>query len=205
MKQTKAGIFAIGRHRIETDGSGIRTLVVFEGCPLRCKYCINPYTWNGKQNGIIHSPEMLLQKVSVDSVYFQATKGGITFGGGEPLLNAKFILEFINIAPTSWNYTVETSLVVPLENLILIASKIDTFVVDIKSMDAEIYRAYTGCDLSLAITNLKLLLELVGSERIVVRVPIIPGYSDQQSQKDSADQLRKLGISNIDLFTYKVN
>jgi len=205
MKQTKAGIFAIGRHRIETDGSGIRTLVVFEGCPLRCKYCINPYTWNGKQNGIIHSPEMLLQKVSVDSVYFHATKGGITFGGGEPLLNAKFILEFINIAPTSWNYTVETSLVVPLENLILIASKIDTFVVDIKSMDAEIYRAYTGCDLSLAITNLKLLLELVGSERIVVRVPIIPGYSDQQSQKDSADQLRKLGISNIDLFTYKVN
>ena len=92
-----------------------------------------------------------------------------------------------------------------MENLILIASKIDTFVVDIKSMDAEIYRAYTGCDLSLAITNLKLLLELVGSERIVVRVPIIPGYSDQQSQKDSADQLRKLGISNIDLFTYKVN
>lgn len=205
MKQTKAGIFAIGRHRIETDGSGIRTLVVFEGCPLRCKYCINPYTWNGEQTGIIHSPEMLLRKVSVDSVYFQATKGGITFGGGEPLLNAKFILDFINIAPASWNYTVETSLAVPFGNIRLIAGKIDTFVVDIKSMDAEIYRAYTGCELSLAITNLKLLIELVGAERIILRVPVIPGYADQQSQNYSAEQLRKLGISNIDLFTYKVN
>ena len=205
MKQTKAGIFAIGRHRIETDGSGIRTLVVFEGCPLRCKYCINSYTWNGKQSGIIHSPEMLLRKVSVDSIYFQATKGGITFGGGEPLLNAKFILDFINIAPASWNYVVETSLAVPVENIRLISSKIDTFVVDIKSLDAAIYRAYTGCELSLAIANLKLLLELVGPERIIVRVPIIPGYADQQSQNYSADQLRKLGISNIDLFTYKVN
>ena len=138
MTHSKANIFAIGRHRMETDGDGIRSLVVFAGCPLRCKYCINPYTWDNSKTAVVYTPEMLLQKVSVDSVYFQATKGGITFGGGEPLLHARFISDFIDIAPDSWNHIVETSLSVPFENIAALADKIETFVVDIKSMDANI-------------------------------------------------------------------
>lgn len=204
MKHSKADIFAIGRHRMETDGDGIRSLVVFAGCPLRCKYCINPYTWDRSKKAVSYTPELLLDKVSVDSVYFQATKGGITFGGGEPLLNAEFIKEFIAIAPKSWNYVVETSLAVPFENIETIADIVDTFVVDIKSMDTSVYHSYTGGDLTLAQTNLIKLLDMVGTERVTVRVPLIPEYADESSQAMSVKKLLAIGVTNIDSFTYKV-
>ena len=83
MKNMISRIAAVGRHRLGIDGKGIRTLVVFSGCPLRCKYCINPYTWDATK-GNLYTPQELLNRVSVDSVYFRATSGGITFGGGEP-------------------------------------------------------------------------------------------------------------------------
>lgn len=204
MKHYKADIFAIGRHRMETDGDGIRSLVVFAGCPLRCKYCINPYTWDGSKKAVSYTPELLLDKVSVDSVYFQATKGGITFGGGEPLLNAEFIKEFVAIAPKSWNYVVETSLAVPFENIETIADIVDTFVVDIKSMDTSVYHSYTGGDLTLAQANLIKLLDMVGTERVTVRVPLIPEYADESSQTMSVKKLLAIGVTNIDSFTYKV-
>lgn len=204
MTSLKANIFAIGRHRFDVDGTGVRSLVVFAGCPLRCKYCINPYTWDGSKKAVAYTPEMLLQKVSVDSVYFQATNGGITFGGGEPLLHSQFISDFIDIAPKSWNYIVETSLSVTFENIAALANKIGTFVVDIKSMDASIYRNYTGAELELTRNNLATLVKLVGAERIIVRVPVIPGYADVNSQSFSISALKELGITNIDSFTYKM-
>ena len=204
MKHSKADIFAIGRHRMETDGDGIRSLVVFAGCPLRCKYCINPYTWDGSKKAVSYTPKLLLDKVSVDSVYFQATKGGITFGGGEPLLNAEFIKEFVAIAPKSWNYVVETSLAVPFENIETIADIVDTFVVDIKSMDTSVYHSYTGGDLTLAQANLIKLLDMVGTERVTVRVPLIPEYADESFQAMSVKKLLAIGVTNIDSFTYKV-
>ena len=203
MTSLKANIFAIGRHRFDVDGTGVRSLVVFSGCPLRCKYCINPYTWDGSKTAVAYTPEMLLQKVSVDSVYFQATKGGITFGGGEPLLHSRFISDFIDIAPASWNFIVETSLSVPFENVAALADKIETFVVDIKSMDTNIYRDYTGVELEVALNNLVSLIKLVGTDRIIVRVPVIPGYADEKSQALSIKKLNNLGITQIDSFTYK--
>ena len=203
MTSLKANIFAIGRHRFDVDGIGVRSLVVFSGCPLRCKYCINPYTWDGSKTAVSYTPEMLLQKVSVDSVYFQATKGGITFGGGEPLLHSRFISDFIDIAPASWNYIVETSLSVPFENIAALADKIETFVVDIKSMDANIYRNYTGAESEVALNNLVSLIKLVGADRIIVRVPVIPGYADEKSQALSVKKLNNLGITQIDSFNYR--
>ena len=201
---SNADIFAIGRHRFGNDGKGVRTLIGFSGCPLRCQYCINPYTWNGTRKAKSYTPEMLFQELSVDNIYFQATGGGVTVGGGEPLLHPQFISDFIDIAPRSWDFGVETSLAVPLENIMLLVDKIDVFIVDIKSMDENIYRAYTGKNLNLAKGNLQSLLDLVGGERIIVRVPIIPEYADQHSQKQSADKLYRLGFSNLDLFTYRV-
>lgn len=200
---SKALISSIGRHRFEIDGKGVRTLVVFSGCPLRCKYCINPYTWNDSRQNQLYTPEMLLQKVSVDSIYFQATKGGVTFGGGEPLIHSAFISDFIDIAPSTWNYYIETSLSVPFENIVQVYNKIDEFVVDIKSMDEKVYRNYTGNELSLAKDNLISLLELIGSQKITVRVPIIPNYADIHSQSKTIEELKRLGATNIDAFTYK--
>ena len=189
---------------METDGRGIRTLVIFSSCPLRCKYCANPYTRDGSRKSILDTPADLLRAVSVDSIYFQATGGGITFGGGEPLLHTDFICEFIDLAPKSWNYCIETSLAVPLDSVKRVAERISHFVVDIKSMDAEIYQDYTGGDLSLARENLTELLRLIGPDRITVRVPEIPSYADKRSQRRSVKALRAMGITHIDVFRYTV-
>jgi len=198
-------IYAINRHRFEIDGKGIRTLIVLGNCLLRCKYCINAFTWDGTTHGKLYTPEELYEVVSVDSVYFYATKGGLTFGGGEPLLHSDFISNFMDIAPKEWSFIVETSLAVPQENISLIANRIDTFIVDIKSMDPDIYRKYTCGDLDLVKSNLSYLLESLGPERIRVRVPTIPGYADISSQERSISVLRDIGIRNIEAFKYKVS
>lgn len=195
-------VFNIGRHRIESDGKGIRTLVIFSGCPLRCKYCLNKYTWDGTGKLVLDTPEDLLKAVSVDSVYFRATGGGITFGGGEPLLHADFISQFIDIAPKTWNYCIETSLAVPTDVIRRVADKIHTFVVDIKSMDESIYKSYTGGDLSLAKRNLSELINLVGVDRITVRVPEIPDFANKRSQRRSVSAIRNMGITRLDAFRY---
>ena len=76
-----AKIIGIERHRITTDGNGITTLVAFHGCPLRCKYCLNPQCLNEKLICRSTTPQELLEEVRVDNLYFLATGGGVTFGG----------------------------------------------------------------------------------------------------------------------------
>ncbi|MBR2025017.1 MAG: radical SAM protein, partial [Clostridia bacterium] len=150
-----ANILSVNRMRFGTDGEGVRTLVGFCGCPLRCKYCFNKTSWNGTAKGRICSPEMLLEKVRVDNLYFLSSGGGITFGGGEPLLHSDFICEFIKLSPQGWTFNVETSLHVDFENIEKIALYIDLFIVDIKSMDSDIYFQYTGGNSELVKNNLE--------------------------------------------------
>lgn len=198
-----AEIFAIERHRIERDGSGVRTLVGFAGCPLRCRFCINPHSWSGTGKAKHYSVEELMETVSVDSVYFAATGGGVTFGGGEPLLHANFIAEFIKSAPNTWNFAIETSLAVPFSCVETAAHTGALFIVDVKTLDADIYHAYTGGDVYLLKENLARLLELVGSERILARVPEIPHYADASSADKTAAALRRMGVTAIERFVYR--
>lgn len=197
-----APIINYDRIRIKSDGDGIRTIVFFYGCPLRCEYCINKHTWNNKKKPKQYSVQKLLKEVEIDSLYFQATNGGITFGGGEPLLYPEFIEQFINIAPKEWNYWVETSLAVPFENVEKVARKITKFVIDIKSLDEKIYKSYTGKDVDLVYTNLKKLVELVGKEKIWVRVPYIPKFTTRAKQMATVNKVKELGLQSIESFDY---
>ena len=97
-----APLIGIARHRLATDGQGVTTLVAFHGCPLRCRYCLNPQCLepSGIQQDI--TPQELLDKVRVDDLYFQATNGGICFGGGEPLLHSRFIADFCRLCPPAF-------------------------------------------------------------------------------------------------------
>lgn len=203
-KQEILPIFAINRLRMSTDGRGVRTLIGSYGCPLRCQYCLNPHSWSDSTKPKLYTPEALFDEVKIDNLYFQATEGGLTFGGGEPLLHSSFIKQFSKLCPETWSLYVETSLNVPLENVVEVAGVFDHFFVDIKSMDPEIYHAYTGGKLFLALDNLKWLLENIGAERITVRIPIIPEYADAESQKQSIEMIKALGVGKIDAFRYKV-
>ena len=200
----RAPVYGIDRLRMKTDGDGVRTLICFQGCPLRCKYCINKGSSIVDEKAKYYNVEQLLEEVSIDSLYFQATGGGITFGGGEPLLRTDFILGFIESAPKSWNYWVETSLSVPWQSVEPLLGKVDKFVVDIKSMNPDIYFRYTEQDNKQVVQNLTKLIEKIGVEHIMVRVPYINGYTTIDNQKETENLVRELGITQIDCFNYKV-
>ena len=111
MYQLKTPIFAISRLRFGTDGHGITTLVTFMKCPLKCKYCLNPqchepiFENEGMRlrKGIkMLTPQELYDIVKIDDIYFQATGGGICFGGGEPTLYPEFINEFKKLCGDKW-------------------------------------------------------------------------------------------------------
>ena len=196
-------VTGIQRLRFGIDGQGIRTLIGTAGCPLNCRYCLNPHCKSPAEADFSpFSPEALFQAVKMDNLYFQATGGGLTFGGGEPLLHIKALSRFASLCPDSWTLWAETSLQVPEASAARAADIFDHFIVDVKSMDPDIYFRYTGGSIDPVLKNLKLLLELAGPDRITVRVPVIPGYADARSRRASEDNLRALGIRNIDHLVY---
>ena len=204
MEAVGVPLIGIDRHRIGIDGEGVTTLVCFHGCPLHCKYCMNN-SCHGSTEGLPrYSPVQLCEKVKVDNLYFLASGGGVCFGGGEPLLRMGFITDFKTICDKRWKTTVETSLYVPQTIVHQAAKIIDEFIVDIKESDSEIYKAYTGGDRELAWNNLKLLLRLVGSERICVRVPLIPGYNSDENVKCTISRLSEMGITRCERLEYNV-
>ena len=196
-----ARIFGISRHRLTTDGEGVTTLVAFNGCPLRCKYCLNKTSWE-PEKGRDYTPETLFEEVKIDQLYFLATHGGVTFGGGEPLLQVEFIKEFRALCGPQWQILAETSLNVPFENVETLDSVLDGYIVDIKDMNPEIYKGYTEKDNTLVLSNLEWLLKSGDPNRFMVRVPHIPDFNTDEDVKRTKEQLTMMGIKNIDEFQY---
>ena len=201
MTMIDASIFGISRHRLTTDGEGVTTLVAFCGCPLRCKYCLNKTSWD-EGRGRLYTPEQLFEEVKIDQLYFLATHGGITFGGGEPLLQVEFIKAFRELCGPQWQIVAETSLNVPFEKVETLDAVLDGYIVDIKDMNPEIYKAYTGKDNALAIANLEWLLKQGDPNRIMVRVPHIPEFNTDEDVAKSMECLKTMGVKNIDEFNY---
>ena len=200
----QAPVVAVSRIRMATDGKGVTTLVCFHGCPLRCRWCINPFSFAEDTKRDIVTPQKLYDKVKLDELYFLATGGGVTFGGGEPLLYPDFLWEFRSICGDAWHLCAETSLSVPWEHVQKAAECIDMFYVDCKDTDPGIYKSYTGKDNALMLSNLQKLAALIGTERIVVRVPLIPDYNTDENRQKSRAVLQGLGVTRFDFFTYKI-
>jgi pyruvate formate lyase activating enzyme len=200
---TTAKIFGISRHRLTTDGEGVTTLVAFSGCPLRCKYCLNKASWE-PDKGRLYTPEQLFEEVKIDQLYFLATKGGITFGGGEPLLQVEFIKEFREFCGQQWQIVAETCLNVPFKNLQALDPILDGYIVDIKDMNPEIYKVYTGKDNALTISNLQWLLQHGDPNRIIVREPHIPDFNTDEDVERSKKRLETMGVKHIDEFNYLI-
>ena len=200
---TTAKIFGIGRHRLTTDGEGVTTLVTFNGCPLRCKYCLNKTSWD-MDKGRDYTPELLYEEVKIDQLYFLATHGGVTFGGGEPLLQKDFIKEFRALCGPQWQIVVETSLHVSFETVQEMDTVLDGYIVDIKDMSPETYLAYTGKAIDLALKNLEWILQQGDPKRVMVRVPHIPEFNTDEDVAKSVERLKAMGVVNLDEFTYVI-
>lgn len=197
-----APVSAVSRHRIATDGEGVTTLVVFHSCPLRCRWCINPQTWQEGSTYTVMTPRQLLSHVRVDDLYFQATGGGIMFGGGEPALRSRFIEAFRAICPKEWKINLETSMNVSQEHLERLMPVIDEYMIDIKDMNPRIYRDYTGMGNERVISNLGRLVEAGLAGRCIIRIPLIPDFNTDEDREESIRQLRQMGFTRFDRFDY---
>lgn len=204
MKKQRAKIIGIARHRLSTDGDGVTTLVVFHGCPLRCRYCLNPQSLDDGGRFREYSPEELYTETRIDELYFIATNGGVTFGGGEPCLRPQFIREFRELCGLAWQLNLETSLNVPSANIKALLPIINTMIIDIKDMNPDIYHSYTGQSNNHVLDNLRLIAEAGRQQDCIVRIPLIPYHNTDSDRVASRKALEALGFDRIDLFTYQI-
>ena len=153
---------------------------------------------------MVLTPHELYERVKIDQLYFLASGGGVTFGGGEPLLYPDFLRQFRELCGEHWRLSVETSLSVSLEAVVAAAEVIDEFIIDCKDTDPDIYRAYTGRENGVMMENLAQLLSLVPAERILVRLPLIPDFNDEACREKSKTRLFDMGVTRFDVFSYVI-
>lgn len=201
-EKQKTEIMGINRHRMGTDGKGISTLITFYGCPLNCKYCLNPQCKSESTPCTYIEPNDLVNLLMVDDIYFKSTGGGIVFGGGEPLLNAEYIKEVCDLVPLQWKIRIETSLNVKWDKIELLLPYIDQWIIDIKDSNTEIYKNYTGADNLKVYDNVLRLSHKTGKEKLLIRIPKIPNYNTEKNIQESVKLYSNLG--NIDIFNYKI-
>jgi len=199
---TQGLIFNIQRYAIH-DGPGIRTAVFFKGCPARCWWCHNPEAVKETPNDRTVSVDELLGEVKKDVIFYDTSGGGVTFSGGEPLVQHEFLEEILLKCNNEYIHTaLDTTGYASREVFERIIDKTDLFLYDLKLMDEKIHKKYTGISNDLIHSNLKTLVE---REKIVwIRFPIIPGITDgEDNVAQLKDFVRSLGaIKEISLLPY---
>ena len=202
---SNAPLIGICRHRLAVDGAGVTTLVAFHGCPLRCRYCLNPQCLDSEKVWREMSAEEILEELQRDDLYFRATRGGVCFGGGEPLLRSEMIQEVCRLMPEEWNVTIETSLNVPLQRVEAVAPFVRQWITDVKDMNADIYHRYTSIDNGRVRENLQWLVTHVDTEKVLIRLPLIPEYNTPADVAASRKELQAMGFTHFDEFEYVVS
>ncbi len=163
------------------DGEGLRYCVFLAGCPLRCAYCHNPDTWEMVGKKI--SPEDLAKKLGRYKVYF-GENGGVTFSGGEPLLQAKFLCETVPLLEDlGIRYVLDTSGQVDLtDDVRYLLQNAEEVLLDLKFWDEDSYHKFTGGSLNKTLALLRF-LEKTGKST-VLRTVIIPDVNDTEKHMD---------------------
>lgn len=156
------------------DGPGIRVVIFLQGCNLRCLYCHNPETWNIDNNEINLTPQELLELILRYKPYFK-DNGGVTFSGGEPLLQNEFLLESIKLLKENNIHTcIDTAGFA--DNYENIVDLVDLIILDIKSYESNQYKEITGKDISKSLEFLKYCQ--IKNKKIWLRTVIVPGIND---------------------------
>lgn len=186
-------------HSIESmglvDGPGIRTVVFIQGCKLRCAYCHNPDTWN-LNCGTEVTPEELMKKILRFKPYFTRSGGGVTFSGGDPLVQPEFLLEMLKLCKANGIHTTIDTAGYGDGNYDEILKYTDLVLLDIKHIDSDGYVVLTGRDTK----DVNLFLDALrrSNTKVWVRHVVVPGYTDTKDHMEKIATIINEEIPNVE-------
>lgn len=184
------------------DGPGIRVVVFMQGCKLRCIFCHNPETWNKKSKLKMTSKE-IVDEIRKYRPYIEMD-GGVTFSGGEPLFQSRFLLEMLQLCKKAGIHTcIDTSGTGYTKNhLDEILKYTDLVILDIKAIDALNYKKITGRDISEFNYFCKVLNKR--NNKLWLRQVIVPGINDNKEYiLNLKEYIKKFNnVEKIELLPY---
>jgi pyruvate formate lyase activating enzyme len=209
---TSGMVFDIKEFAIH-DGPGIRTTVFLKGCPLACMWCHNPEGQSPRPQ-IMHSPagertagqeysaEALAALLNAQAAILAANEGGVTFSGGEVLQQAAFTAEVIDLLADGVHVLLDTSGYGPKADFVALLERADLVYYDLKLIDGEAHRRYTGRDNGLILSNLRVLV--ASGVPYVIRVPLVPGVTDTDENLAAVAGIARglSGLLRVDLLPY---
>lgn len=213
----KGLIFNIKRYSIH-DGPGIRVTFFLKGCPLTCIWCHNPEGLSPhpseitekrkigdrefvrrKISGSYYTVSELLEIAGREKIFMEQSGGGVTFSGGEPLMQPAFLSEALCAFRSEGYHTaVDTAGYCRKKDLESIIKHTDLFLFDLKHTDNNMHRHYTGAGNRLILENLEMLVQ--SGSRIHLRIPVIPGVNDNtETMTAMRDYIKSIAGSGMEL------
>ena len=186
-QEIKGRIFNIQRFSIH-DGPGIRTIVFFKGCRMRCAWCCNPESqrWEieslfekGKQKTVGQDVTVsdIMPEILADLPYYRRSEGGVTLSGGEVLCQADFAAELLKACKEKGLHTaIESASSLEFSEIEKLLPYLDLYLMDIKHMDSEKHKEYTTVGNELILENARKIAE--SGVELIIRTPVIPGFND---------------------------
>ena len=184
------------------DGPGIRFVAFLQGCKLRCLYCHNPETWATKGQSIEISPQELVEKVEKYKNYF-GQEGGVTFSGGEPLLQPEFLLECLKLAKKKHIHTCIDTAGFGFGDYSEILKHTDLVLLDIKAVEPDEYQHITGQKMD--IFNQFVEAVKKAETKLWLRQVIVPGINDDKQHIEKLKEFAKTlkNVEKIELLPYR--
>jgi len=216
-------IFSVKRYSIH-DGPGIRVTFFMKGCPLSCWWCHNPegispvtkvavrtrrvgekeFSVN-EEVGKYYSVDDILEILEKERIFLQQSHGGVTFSGGEPMMQFEFLQEAVKDCKANGYHTaIDTSGYASQESYQAIIPFTDLFLFDIKHLDTSKHLEYTGVSNIGIVDNLKMIVK--SGKDIMVRIPVIPGKNDDienlTAVRELLSSLKRENLRKINLLPF---
>ncbi len=210
---TKGRIFDIQRFSVH-DGPGIRTIFFLKGCFLRCRWCCNPESQshdiermtiagNTKTVGRDVTVKDLLEIAERDRIYYARSGGGVTLSGGECLYQSEFSANLLRACKEKGIHTaIESTGLSDFYKVESLIENLDLFLMDIKHIDEQKHKQFTGVSNELIKRNAPLIAK--SCRELIIRVPVIPTFNDTPQEIEAIASFAATldGVKEIHLLPY---